>query len=425
MTSSSSEKLQVFASIATQRIVELPALKELFLFGFGAAGFAALLANRKPLAWKLFSQCHRSTRLDGFKRILEKWLFRNLPVTYAPRIADTPSAELTDLFGWRLMVLKPKISATEKGVLLIKFSETLGKMIKHADIEKLTQDYTLLIEPSWSGYCDADLMYYTQFKDPIFVETPDQGDFEFLIRLNSNLVPLAVGSGDWVDPAIAEPYLSAPKKFDLVMNSHWGKWKRHFALFQAIRGTGLKVALIGFSWDKRSVEDIHKLARYYGVAEQIEIFEKVPFDKVMEINAQSRYAVLLSLKEGANRAIPEAMFANTPAIVLSETVGGVQKNVSRESGRVCKQKDLKFVIQSLTSAPPSFNPRQWAVANISHKTSTEFVNRQLKANAFNNGLAWTTDIVERKNSPELAYANLSDKEDMLPNNQQLSNYVKT
>ncbi len=419
------ERLQMHASITIQRATEISAFRELLLLLYTAAGFSTLIANQKYLAWKMLSQCHRSTRIDNFRRVLELWLFKNLNVTYSPRQVNSPQSELTELFGWRLMVLKPKISGAEKGVLLIKFSETLGKLIKHANIEELTRDYTLLVEPSWSGYCDADLMYFSQFKDPIFIESPDQNDFDFLIRLNSNLTPISVGSGDWVDPSIAEPFLSTPKKYDLVMNSHWGKWKRHYALFQAIRGTSLKVALIGFSWGKRSATDIRKLAQYYDVESQIEIFEKISFDKVMEINAQSRFAVLLSLKEGANRAIPEAMFANTPAIVLNETVGGVQKNVSRESGRICKQKDLKLVIQALTSDQPPFTPRKWAIANISHKTSTDFVNSQLRAHAVNNKLPWTKDIAERKNSPELAYSSEADKEELAAANQGLLHYVKT
>jgi glycosyltransferase involved in cell wall biosynthesis len=327
------------------------------------------------------------------------------------------------------MVLKPKVSEHERGVLLVKFSEMLRMIISDMDLVALLKDYTLVVEPSWSGYCDPDLLYFTQFSTEVFVQAPEIEDFRFLERLNSNLVPVSLGSGDWVNPELIEPsdHGFAERRFDVVMNASWARWKRHYVLFESLRRIrrDVRVALIGFPWEGRTSQDILALARHYGVADQLAIFEAVPFDEVLRVSADAKVAVLLSLKEGANRAIPEALFCGTPALVLQETVGGVAKNVTAESGQVVPEAAFPSALEEMLGIADQFSPRQWAVEHISCFKSTERLNGILEAHALARGERWTRDIVAKSNSPELSYVREKDAVALREHNRELAKYLRS
>jgi glycosyltransferase involved in cell wall biosynthesis len=144
---------------------------------------------------------------------------------------------------------------------------------------------------------------------------------------------------------------------------------------------------------------------------------------VLKVNAAAKVAVLLSLKEGANRAIPEALFCGTPALVLQETVGGVAKNVTAESGRIVPQSDFASALDEMLEAPDSFSPRSWALEHISCFKSTGHLNRVLQQHALARGEPWTRDIVAKTNRPELAYTSEDDAAAMAAHNRALVDYL--
>lgn len=51
-----------------------------------------------------------------------------------------------------LLVLKPWCSPKEKGVILLSFDETVDKFFALFDVERLAQQYRLVVEPSSWGY---------------------------------------------------------------------------------------------------------------------------------------------------------------------------------------------------------------------------------------------------------------------------------
>ena len=286
-------------------------LTHLILSMYVLGGAICVLCGARDKAFLLFSQVHRSSRWSFLVELVESWIARNLNLHHQkPKQSISLDKFLLQL-GSRIMVIKPRVSNVEPGVILIKYSETMPLLPQFFDMDKLLSDYFLVIEPSWSGYCTKDLLHYTQYARKIVVLSKQVDDFQFLQRLKSNLVPIDIGPCDWVDPSIAEPYLDSEKKFDIVMNSNWGGWKRHQVLFKSLREINepLSVAMIGFDWGGRTRGDIEEMARYYGVLEQLVFFEKVSFEEVMKINCQSRLAILLSLKEGSNRVKPSNILA--------------------------------------------------------------------------------------------------------------------
>ena len=65
------------------------------------------------------------------------------------------------------------------------------------------------------------------------------------------------------------------KKYDIVMVGNWGKAKRHYLLFQAVKKMKIKprIALIGYPLKNRSIQDVMYEAKLNQVFELCEFFE--------------------------------------------------------------------------------------------------------------------------------------------------------
>src|SRR5208337_4855289 len=90
------------------------------------------------------------------------------------------------------------------------------------------------------------------------------------ISPNYAVVPLYASS--WVDPRRFQPLPRSQRDVDLIMVANFAKFKRHFALFGALRHLPrqLRVLLIGQDQDGRTAETIRDEARCYGVADRFD-----------------------------------------------------------------------------------------------------------------------------------------------------------
>ncbi len=408
-----------YASVL-QRIRDTYWIVHVGLLLLTAWGFTKAILGRRASAVRTLSQVHRTTRSAWMRGVVEEYVVANRDVFYGDQ-HPPDSPKFAKFIGRRLLVLKPPIAGGERGVLFVSFSDMFKLLNAYVDMNRLLQDYTLVFEPSYPGFCHPDMLKYTYWRDEIFVQSAPIDDFNFLKRLNSNLIPLDIGPADWVDPRVSEPYLSAEKEFDIVMNAGWMWLKRHYALFQMLARSKRKyrTALIGFGELRK---DIEAQAANCGVSDQITIFEKIPYSRVMEITARSRVSMLLSLKEGGNRAVAESMFCNVPVIISSSHVGGVRKNVVPETGLLLKDQDLEAGVEQLMNS--NLQPRNWAIENISCFRSSEKLNNILREHALGKGRPWTLDIAARSNSPDSSYTCAEDAERLRPWNEGLIRYLK-
>ena len=400
-------------------------ISELIYLALLFVGTILKLINYNSLSFRLVSQVHRSSRCGLLRELALPTVKKTLSIHREPRHPNFSLREFEQFLGNRILCIKPYVSQEERGVLLIKYSESMPLLPYYCDMGRLLDDYTLVFEPSWSGYCTTDTLHFTKYEQSIFLLSKQSDDFQFISSLNSNLVPLPMGPCDWVDPSVAEPYLGLDKRFDIVMNSNWSELKRHHVLFEALSRitVKLRVALIGFEWGGRTKDDILDIARFYGVESQLEIFEKISFQEVMAINCQSKMALLLSLKEGSNRAIAEALFCDIPAIVLKSHVGGIVENINQKTGKLIEEKYLAEEIKAMLKSLTSYTPRKWAVDNISCFVSTKKLNDTLKEDALVYGREWTKDIVVRTNSPDLRYLDRNILPIYHSENNKIMNYV--
>lgn len=404
-----------------QRIRENEVIMELALFVLMLVGFGHASIGRRGKAVEALSQVHRTSRSKRMRRLVESYVVANLD-----GIRSQPGPleqDVRRLLGNRLLVLKAPAPGGEKGVLFVMFTEVIRLLLYRMNLPKLMEDYTLVFEPSWSGYCYPEFLQFTRYAENIFVLAAEEDDYAFLKRLGSNLIPVGLGPCDWVDPRVAETYLSNAKDFDIVMNSNWAAWKRHYVLFRMLAKAKQRytVALIGVRWAGATIADIERLAKFYGVRRQITIHERLPYEKVMDVTCRSRVSILLSLKEGSNRAMAESMFCNVPVIVLSNHIGGIRKNVVPETGLLSDEDRVEDAVNRMLSG--RLSPRDWALEHISCFKSSERLNAVLREHALSQGRPWTQDIAGRSSSPESKYIRDTDAERLAPWNEGLTQYL--
>lgn len=310
-----------------------------------------------------------------------------------------------------LIILKRYNETTgERGVIMLMYSEAILATAALYDLGALASRYMFVIEPSWWGYQDARFLLYLGSDLDVLVQSPRQADFEFVADLKTNLVPIRVGAGEWGDPSVFRPRAEAQKAtYDAVMVAAWDPLKRHEVFFRAAarfkqeHGRALRMALVGYDlgWNREAIE---RLLQQYDLAQDCAIFEDIPHAEVARIVADSSMSLLLSHREGANRAIYESMFCGTPIIVYRHQCGVNLDHVNAATGLLADEDELSDAVKRVLDSPQDFDPRGWALENAGFANATRKINEVLREMSAARGLAWTSDIAAKKSAPNLRYA---------------------
>lgn len=315
-----------------------------------------------------------------------------------------------------LILLKRYDPATgEKGVIMLKYTLSLWRFPAMFDIAALAARYAFVLEPSSWGYEDPGFFLYAGADMDVVVQAPWRRDCEFIAQLHSNLEPVRIGAGDWVDPAIFSSDKPArERRFDVVAVSSWSALKRHEDLFRAAaalkaQGRELTIALIGYPVDWTQ-DRIRQLARKYGIEQQCTILEAVPQRVVAEVVGDSRLYVLMSRREGANRALYEALWCDTPVAVFDAHRGVNTDIIGEGVGTLYDAKGLDAAIARVLDHPERYHARAWAEAHTGYHNSTLALNEVLRRRALARGLPWTAGLAEKINAPDMLYTNPADVE---------------
>jgi glycosyltransferase involved in cell wall biosynthesis len=311
----------------------------------------------------------------------------------------------SDLFR-DLIVLK-RHTPGEKGVILLKYARTFSAVVALLDVGRLQERYTFVLEPCWAGYCDPSILMLIARDQPMMVMCFTENDYRYIERVGAPLVPLRLGPADWVDADVFATPDSAVKTFDVVMVANWGAHKRHAQLFRALRDVrdrDVRVLLCGFAWANRTADDIRReAARYANPRVTLEILENVPHTRLASLVSQSKVFVFLTRKEGDNKALVEAMFADVPTIVFDRTIGGAGSRVNSATGVFASDAELGDKIQYVLDHYREFSPRAWALAHTGSSVSTRVLDEALREAVTAAGGCYSTGIVEKTNAPNLAY----------------------
>lgn len=332
-------------------------------------------------------------------------------------------------FDRRLIILSEPRPG-ERGVMVVKFTENFKYLPQVFDLERLSMDYLLVLEPSFSGYFDEDILCLLGTCAPMIIQAPEQVDAEFLQSIDAGLHPVPLGANRWVDDRIFFPIAGCVKKYDVIVVALWADFKRHYCLFEALsrlaRTNSVRVALVGAPWP-RPKADIEDLARYYRVESQVEFFEKLPQSEVNRLINQSKIALLLSRKEGINKSIVEAMHANVPGFFLEGFNYGHRYSYVNEQtgGFVPPHRLAEFLadIDGLLSRE-RFAPADWVRSHLSVHASVGVLKDEITAVERRYGFKVNKQLVPKVNSPDCDYYHAHDWQRFAEQYRNLVHYLK-
>ncbi len=413
------ERLAVWRGLARQRLREYLTFDS-FVFKWllaagallGGLGLRALGRGRKAFA--LWSAAHRGAYSPLASRVVERWVRSSTAAgergagyprsgcavfrEYVATLASAPGTERffndpARLLGTRALVLKSP-GENEKGVLLLNYSFAFPLFLKRFDLEQIGRRYHVVLEPSWSGYCEPDILCYSTLGFPVFVEAYEPRDAAFLRSIRSNLVPVPTSSNWWIDHRGFRPLPGASKDVDFIMVASWAPFKRHARFFAALarlraRGERPRAVLVGYR-NASTLDDVYRQARYYGVADRLELYERLSPEEVNAQYNRAKVNVLWSRREGVNKAIIEGMFAGVPCVVREGfNYGHRYPYVNEQTGCFVSERDLPDRLLETARNQERFSPRDWVMENLSCQRATAILGDAIGKVAREAGESWT------------------------------------
>jgi hypothetical protein len=143
----------------------------------------------------------------------------------------------------------------------------------------------------------------------------------------------------------------------------------------------------------------------------LEVAEQVTHEQVASYLWQSKVLVFLSKKEGDNKAIVEGFFADVPAIVYRDSIGGAKSRINERTGILASYEDLGDNIGRILETLEDFSPREWALENSGSARATQTLENALRQVATARGEPFEARIAQKANAPNLDYRGGARAED--------------
>lgn len=315
----------------------------------------------------------------------------------------------------RSILLKRPRPNGEKGVLFIAFEDEWLRLFRYARLAQLAQDYDLVLSPTWSPPHDLPfLTAATLWPSTLFMILSNHDDLPVFPRLASKVKAVPLLASSWVRPELFAPFGDPVKSYDVAMLANFAQYKRHFALFRALRNMEKTTALLlGRGWAGRTRQTIEEEARLFGVLDRITIQEGLEDAEMIAALQSAKVSVILSMREGSCVAVAESLFANVPVGLLEGANIGSRIFINEQTGCFLRPGALAEDLAGFLRRYRVYEPRQWALENgISCTASTAILNDALKSSAKAAGRPWTVDIVPLHWRPNAEFLNPGDKESM-------------
>ncbi len=317
-------------------------------------------------------------------------------------------------------VLKPYVGPREKGVLFVSFETSWIRLLRPANFCDLAERYTIVVAPSSSPpHVLFNYAFPAFFPGPVFTLISNPKDVSVFPRMSSNLIVVPLYASSWVNPDLFQPLPKAERTCDLLMVANFAKFKRHQALFAALRKMPkeMRVVLIGQNQDGRTGDTIREMARWYGVGDRFTLLSNLPYVEMTKQYCAARATVVLSKREGSCVAIAESLFADAPAAMLQDAGIGSRAFINEQTGRFLDEANLARDLTDFVQSADRYQPRQWAVENISCLHSTRTLNALLKQKALELGQQWTLDIAALQWAPDPKLVHDADRQGLAPERQ--------
>jgi hypothetical protein len=328
------------------------------------------------------------------------------PVDWAEFVPHFHSLQLA-----KAALLKPYLGPGEKGVVFISFENQWVKLLQLKDLAGFARQYTLVLAPSGSPHNLISYAFPALYPEPVFTLISNPRDPVVLARVSPKLVVVPLYASSWVNPELFAPLPRGRRRYDLIMVANFAKFKRHQALFAALRAMprAMRLLLIGQDQDGRTAATIRELARWYGVADRFELRSNQSYAEVTQAFCQARASVVLSRREGSCVAVAESLFADTPAALLEGAEIGSRVFLNEQTGCFLHHETLAPELTEFIAAADRYQPRAWAEQHVSCWQSSRFLNDLLRQHALAAGQQWTQDIAALQWCPDPRLARPEDR----------------
>ncbi len=306
----------------------------------------------------------------------------------------------------RVIILSwPKINGCpkKKGVLLVSFTTTFSMFYRDVNVDKLSEYFYIVLEPSSSGYADPDILFWPLIcGSEIYIQATEVEDRVFLESLGLNFVPLTIGASNWVSTNEFD-IIDVDKKYDSIYIANTNPVKRVDRYLSAVANIKkikpeYSAALICADWGEGR-KYIERMVAKYGLADEIDLFFSLSKQDIVRCLNMAKSNVLLSLKEGSNRSLFESMSCNTPVVCISENVGVNKEYINQYTGKLVYDRFLEDALIEISRDYAKYSPRKWVLENISPERSTELLEDIIPDQK---------NIFVKVNNPEVSYKNLPE-----------------
>lgn len=334
------------------------------------------------------------------------------------KVADDPKMP-------KAILLKPWISERERGVIFSGFETNTAKLFRHLSpdaLDEFSSKYTLIVAPTASPYSLLGYLVPFVWKSPVYSMISHAEELEDIRKMSPNYRTVELYASNWVEPNKFEPLPFEQRDIDIIMVASFGKVKRHHVLFEALATMPRKVnvTIVGQDQDGRTAEDIVRLAKAYGVDDQIRIVSNATYPVVSATLARAKISVLFSVNEGSSVIVTESLFAGTPMGLLERAHIGSRVFINEQTGRLFKERNLGQQLLEFLDSAPRMTPREWAVQNgLDCYSSGQRLNAALKTGATLDGAEWTHDIVTPCWAPDVQLARQQDAAWIAPERQRI------
>lgn len=348
-----------------------------------------------------YAMASSRARLSNMSIRILKLHFKNRDVYSTKFIQPGSSTELGKIGKRLLIICYPLKSETgeiiRKGIIFIKFSETVTRLLEADCMKALSKEFEIVIEPSWSGYgLEQFLFLETELNTTVYFLTSATEDKDLLEGISDKLIPINLGSGSWVDPRIFFNK-EVTREYDLVMVANYHPIKRVHRFFEIISRNefGIKAALVcaGHGSERKLIQDYLAVNHY----PNLEIFEDLSQNQLNTLLNKAKYNCLLTLKEGSNRSLYEGAVAGAIPILVESNVG-VDKQKIDEIGYVLPLSEISEFV--LNTYPENYSLKKPAMSRQhlgSINAVIEIVNKH-SGSEYN-----ISEIAQKVNNPEMQY----------------------
>jgi glycosyltransferase involved in cell wall biosynthesis len=360
-------------------------------------------------------QAARLTASSSMMLKAEAAIARQLPAINPEQV---PWTEFLSDFGLdrihKTIVLKRSVSEREKGVVFVSFDNQMARLAKAKDLRKFAEHYTLVLSPQWSPpHTIASYLFPRLYPDPIFCLISNPRDLGIFPRISDKYRMVPLYASNWVDPREFTPAPIVEKNIEIFMLANFAKYKRHHALFAALRELprNYRVLLVGQRERGRDRDTLLSEAAAFGVRDRIEIRENVSDEELHNSFVRAKTSLILSRREGSCVAVVESMFANTPVGVYEDAEVGSRVFINEHTGRLLKHNNLAEQLKDFVESSAQFQPREWVMENgVGCVASSQALNQALKQHALSSGAEWTEDIATLRWRPNPQYYDTQDAE---------------